>query len=57
MHSPSFYNRKIEAADYNHAFKKVLDALMCGERDEDALDHLLWRHSGIKLYIQYIHIP
>lgn len=36
--------------------KKVLDALMCRERDEDALDHLLWQQSGIKLYIQYMHI-
>lgn len=55
LHSPSFDNRKMAAAEHNHAFKKVLDDLMCAERDEDALDHLLWQHSGLKLYIKYIH--
>lgn len=28
---------------------------MCGERDEDVLDHLQWRHNGITLYVQYIY--
>lgn len=53
----------MEAAEYNHTVKKkkkakiteVLDALMCGERDEDVLYHLLWWHYGIKLYIRHIY--
>lgn len=48
LHSPSFHNRErwkllnIIMLLKSPEITEVLDALMCGERDEDVLDHLLW---------------